>query len=290
METKAIHTASKAGADTFEEDVRPVYIASDTDQDGEHLYLKLESYEGPLDLLLDLARDQKVDLAHISILTLVDQYIGFIESAKELEIVIAADYLVMASWLAYLKSKLLLPQDEDDEVEPSGQAMADALTFQLKRLVSMRERGADIIALPKKNINFWPRGNPEGIIVARNSVFNVELIDILKAYGDMNRKKQFSSYKPEAYRLVALDEALDRMAQMLGRIKKVAWKRLQDFLPKGLKQETFETEKGKSLYTKSAIASTFVACLELAKRGDVTLRQDSAFSDIYLKRKQGDEE
>ncbi len=289
METKEIHTTGKGGADTFEEDVRPIYIASDVDQDGDLLYLKLESYEGPLDLLLDLARDQKVDLAHISILTLVDQYIGFIDGAKELEIVIAADYLVMASWLAYLKSKLLLPKDDDDEIEPSGQAMADALTFQLKRLVSMRERGADIIALPKKNISFWPRGNPEGIIVARNSVFNVELIDILKAYGDMNRKKKFSSYKPEAYRLVALDEALDRMAQMLGRIKKITWQRLQNFLPKGLNQETFDTEKGKDLYTKSAIASTFVACLELAKRGDVTLRQDSAFSDIYLKKKQGDE-
>lgn len=276
---KTISENEKPVTVPFEEDEKPVYkhVGANGEHDDELLYLDLGAFEGPIHLLLDLARDQKVDLAQISILTLVDQYISYIENAKNLRIVIAADYLVMASWLAFLKSKLLLPQDEDEEDEPSGEALAEALTFQLKRLESMRTAAEALFARPRKNYDFWERGAPEGLIIDRQSVYDMDLYELLTAYGDMNRRKDFSSYKPEAYRLLSLDDALERLERMMGKFKSKVWTRLKDLLPDDLLPN-------QPLYTKSAVASTFVATLELAKRGLLSLRQDKAFDDIYLKK------
>lgn len=272
-------TVDNTEASSFEEDnyPRPPHASA---EDSDVLYLDLGAFEGPIDLLLTLSQEQKVDLAQISILTLVDQYIEFIEKMKKLQIVVAADYLVMAAWLAYLKSRLLLPKDETDD-EPSGEAMADALTFQLKRLEAIRKTSEKLFGLPRKGMDFYARGNPEGLIIDRKSVFKTELYDLLSAYGDMARRKEFSSYNPEAYRLVSIDEALERLEQMLGKMATKVWAKLMDLLP--------DPDRKDALYYRSNIASTFIASLEVAKRGRIALRQDSAFGDIYLKVKEEEE-
>lgn len=261
----------------FEEDPDP-RLRKNEEEEGA-LYLNLEGFEGPIDLLLSLAQDQKLDLTQISILKLVDQYVAYIEEAKRLELVVAADYLVMAAWLTFLKSKLLLPQEEE-EGEPSGADLADALTFQLKRLESMRACAEKLFELPRKNVDFYGRGNPEGLLISRRSVFETELYPLLSAYGDIHRRKEFSSYAPEAYRLISTEEILERFETMLGKISRKTWVKLLDLLP-------LEDDVRDSLYNRSHLASTFIASLEIAKRGEIALRQDKAFDDIYLQRKEG---
>lgn len=272
------HTVEHTEASSFEEDNYP--RSQNDENDGDILYLDLGAFEGPIDLLLSLSQEQKVDLSKISILTLVDQYIAYIEKMKTLQIVVAADYLVMAAWLAYLKSRLLLPKEETDD-EPSGESLADALTFQLKRLEAVRKTAEKLFGLPRKNIHFYERGNPEGLIIDRKSVFKTELYDLLTAYGDMSRRKEFSSYNPEAYRLVSIDEALERLEQMLGKMATKVWAKLMDLLP--------DHDRKDALYFRSNIASTFVASLEIAKRGRIALRQEQAFGDIYLQVKEEEE-
>ncbi|MBK67471.1 MAG: segregation/condensation protein A [Rickettsiales bacterium] len=272
----------------FEEDAVPPYKngtdGSDIEMQKFVLNLKLENYEGPLDLLLELARDQKVDLLQISIVPLVDQYIQFIEEAKSLEIVVAAEYLVMAAWLTYLKSKLLLPQDDEEGEEPTGQMLAEALTYQLKRLEAMRTAAEEIFKRPMLKQDFWPRGNPEGLAITTISRYDMTLLDLMQAYGDIDRRKNYSSYKPEAYKLLSLDEALERLEQMIGKIVKKEWMTLKSFMFGN--EEVSKEERKNKLFIRSHLASTLVASLEMAKRGDIDLRQDKAFEDIYLKKKE----
>ncbi|MEN8196595.1 MAG: ScpA family protein [Pseudomonadota bacterium] len=239
----------------------------------ERLVVDLEGYEGPLDVLLALARDQKVDLTRISIRQLADQYLAFIHQARRVRLELAADYLVMAAWLAYLKSRLLLPAG-GDEGEPSGPELAAALQFQLRRLEAMRNAGMRLLARPQLGRDFLSRGDPEELTVAATSVYEVSLYDLLKAYADRRRRIDSGTLQIVASNdLYSVDEALQRLSSLIGRIPD--WRTLANFLPDDLRE---------GLNMRSAIASTFAASLELAKAGKAELRQDSPFGPIYVRR------
>lgn len=235
--------------------------------------LKFESYEGPIDLLLEQAREQKVDLTQISILALADQYLAFVERARRLSLELAAHYLVMAAWLAYLKSRLLLPVPPGDD-EPSGAELAEALAFQLRRLGAMREAGQTLMARPQLGHDLFARGLEEDAERVVHSVWAVSLYDLLKAYADHQRAKMAAegSLRIEASTLYSPEQALERMQAMLGRFP--SWTTLSAFLP---------PMTGSPLVRRSALAATFVATLELAKAGRLAIRQDGLFGPIWLK-------
>lgn len=234
--------------------------------------LQLDAYEGPIDVLLDQARGQKVDLSQISILDLANQYLAFVEHAQRLRLELAADYLVMAAWLAYLKSRLLLPEEADDD-EPSAAEMAEALAFQLRRLEAMRSVGGRLMARPQLGVDWFARGEPEPAMVVTKSVLDVSLYELLKAYaGQKQRAQADDTLHIQATELYSMDQALKRLTDMLGRLP--GWSTLASFLPSGI---------GDPLVARSALAATFAASLELAKTGHVQLRQDRAFDDIYVR-------
>ncbi len=259
---------SEAEAPQFEEDILVER------SEGEKLLLYLEGFDGPIDMLLALARDQKVDLTKISILALANQYLDFIEKARELRLEIAADYLVMASWLAYLKSRLLIPQEEVKQAEPSAQELADALQFQLRRLEAMRKVAEELFHLPRLGYNIFARGEPEGLKTNYIAKYDMTYYDLLKAYGDIKQRQQNSVYKLEPVKLFSLEEAIERLETMLGKIPE-EWVSLFMFLPGGL------TEK---IVKRSAVASTFGGALEMAKRGLIELQQDKNYAPIYVRR------
>ena len=238
---------------------------------GVELVVDLDGYEGPIDMLLTLAREQKVDLTHISILQLADQYLAFIAAARELKLEIAADYLVMAAWLAYLKSRLLLPEPQPDD-EPSGSELAAALTYQLQRLEAMQQAGARLMARPQLGRDVFRRGAPEGIPVLRHTVYDATLFELLKAYGDGRARKESAVLHIEPAELYSMDDALQRLSQYLGRMPE--WRTLASFLPPNLRL---------GLVSRSAIAATFAASLELVREGRVQIRQDKSFGPIYLR-------
>ena len=237
------------------------------------LVLDLDGYEGPIDVLLTLARDQKVDLTRISILQLADQYLAFVAEARRIRLELAADYLVMAAWLAYLKSRLLLPEPPAGE-EPSGQEMADALQWQLRRLEAMQEAGVRLMARPQLGKDIFSRGQPEGVVVVRRAVWDVKLYDLLSAYGHQVRPKDADTYQIEPMQFFSVEEAAERLGRMLGIA--IDWQTLEAFLPAGLTDPTKR---------RSAMASTFVAGLQLAKDGQLELRQTERFGPIYLRKR-----
>ena len=238
---------------------------------GSELVVDLDGYEGPIDVLLTLAREQKVDLTRISILQLADQYLAFIAVARELKLEIAADYLVMAAWLAYLKSRLLLPEPQPDD-EPSGSELAAALTYQLQRLEAMQQAGARLMARPQLGRDVFRRGAPEGIPVLRHTVYDATLFELLKAYGDGRARKESAVLHIEPAELYSMDDALQRLSQYLGRMPE--WRTLASFLPPNLRL---------GLVSRSAIAATFAASLELVREGRAQIRQDRSFGPIYLR-------
>lgn len=250
--------------DDFEMEERPII------SDGA-LVVDLEGYEGPIDMLLVLARQQKVDLLNISILQLAEQYLKFIEEARRLRLEIAADYLVMAAWLAYLKSRLLLPPDEEDD-EPSGPEMAEALAFQLRRLEAMQEAGAKIMDLPRLGRDVFPRGAPEGVKVIRTPVYDLSLYELLRAYGDQQSNGPSGPLEIAPTEIFSVDDALERLGKVLGKIPD--WTTLQGFLPESIQD---------AVVFRSAVASTFAASLELAKSGRLELRQSGTFGPIYVR-------
>jgi len=233
--------------------------------------LDLDGYEGPIDVLLTLARDQKVDLARISILQLADQYLAFVAEARRIRLELAADYLVMAAWLAYLKSRLLLPAQ--DEEERSGEDLAQALAFQLQRLEAMQEAGGKLIDRPRLGRDVFPRGAPEGIQVVSRSIFDLSLYDLLKAYTEHKRREEYGTWLIQPTELYSLEDALQHLSEMLGRLPD--WTALASFI---------HGAAGNSLLSRSALAAHFVASLELTKAGKLELRQDGVFSPIYLRR------
>ena len=235
--------------------------------------LRLDAYEGPIDLLLDQARDQKVDLSQISILALAEQYLAFVERARALRLELAADYLVMAAWLAYLKSRLLLPADESED-EPTGAELAAALQFQLQRLEAMRKAGAQLKARNCLGFDVFARGAPEPTTVVLRPVYEANLYDLLAAYGDHHRRQRVSSasLQIQASRLYTTDQAVRRLTEMLG--LSPGWTVLTGFLP---------DHDNDPLLARSALASTFAASLELAKAGEAEIRQDRQFAPIYVR-------
>jgi segregation and condensation protein A len=237
--------------------------------EAERLTLDLDGWEGPLDLLLTLARSQKVDLAKISILALVEQYLAFIHDAKKLRLEIAADYLVMAAWLAYLKSCLLLPKDPS--VDPSPEELAMRLQLRLQRLQAMREAGARLIGRDRIGRDVFQRAAPEGLKVVRRSAWQADLYDLIRAYGIVRARTQPSVHIVSRRPVMTLDEALHRLETMIG--TRVEWTRLETFLP-----ATSDSE-----YRRSALASSFVATLELARLGKVALQQDDVFGPLYVR-------
>ncbi len=241
----------------------------------ERLVVDLEGFEGPLDLLLTLAREQKVDLKRISILKLADQYLDFIAHARHLRLEIAADYLVMAAWLAYLKSRLLLPEPEQDE-EPTASQMAAALAFQLQRLQGMQEAGARLLSRPRLGFEVFKRGAPERFRGIRTPVFQVTLFDLLKSYADQYRRHESGTLHITPNDLYTVEQALERLQRLLGRTPD--WQSLSHFLPPNIRG---------GVIARSALASTFVASLELARSGKIQLRQNSPFGPIYLKPAEG---
>ena len=252
------------------------------------LLLNLDGYEGPIDLLLTLARDQKVDLAKISILALVEQYLAFIDQAHNLRLEIAADYLVMAAWLAYLKSKLLVPQSDDDaeEEELSGEALAEALAFQLKRLESMQKIATKLFDLPQMGRDVFGRGRhgAEADIKIK-PIWQADLYDILSAYGSIARRQEYSEYRPKEWPLMSTEEAYERLSTMLGKLprkgKESVWAMLDSFTPDDLKD---------ALTKRSSAASLFTASLEMAKQGQLEIKQDGLFRPIYVRQKDRDDE
>ena len=263
-----------AAVDDFEQPV-PDYAQADRAPSGAELIVHLDGFEGPIDLLLTLARDQKVDLTKISILGLAEQYLTFIEQAQKLRLEIAADYLVMAAWLAYLKSRLLLPTGEDDE-EPTGAELAAALSYQLQRLESMRTAAETLFARPLLGRDVFARGAPEGIRVMTRSVYDATLFELLQAYGSTQRRRKPAPLRIEQMELFSMDEALSRLSDVLGRLPD--WSALSNFLPPGLNDD---------LLRRSAVAATFAASLELVRSGRAEIRQDQLFGPIFF-RSRGD--
>ena len=237
--------------------------ASDT------LTIDIDGWEGPLDLLLALARNQKVDLRAISILELVDQYIAFMEEARELKLELAADYLVMAAWLAYLKSALLLPRNPEEV--PSPEELALRLQLRLERLNAMREAGARLVARDRLGRDVFLRAAPEGLRVLRKAKYEAEIYDLIAAYGRISARTRPVMHVVAVRDVMTLDEAIERVARLVG--ARIDWSTIESFLP----------DEASGLYRKSALASSFVAALELARQGRVELRQKSPFAPLYLR-------
>lgn len=244
-------------------------IAAATPDDGA-LYLALDGWEGPLDLLLDLARRQKVDLRAISILALVDQYLGYIERAEALKLELAADYLVMAAWLAYLKSALLLPREEQEE--PSAEELALRLQTRLARLGAMREAAARLMARDRIGRDVFPRGAPEGLQIARRTRWHSDQFALIEAYGRVQARTAPVIHMVRERPVMTLDSALSRVSSMLGIA--LDWMLLEEFLPRHADPRL----------RRSALASSFVAALELARMGKAELSQDEAFGPLRLRR------
>jgi segregation and condensation protein A len=241
---------------------------------GETLIIDVDGFEGPLDLLLTLARSQRVDLRRISILKLVDQYLEFIVALKGQDLDLAADYLVMASWLAYLKSRLLLPKPEKNGDEPSGEEMAARLAFRLQRLQAMREAGGRLMARDRLGRDVFFRGEPEGVRIVRTPQWSDSIFDLLKAYSDQRTRTLGTRFAVKRAPVFAIDEARKRLEKMIGMA--VDWSRLDTFLP-----ETMQN------LSRSALASTLSASLEMAKDGTLELRQLAAFGPVFLRRPSG---
>jgi len=235
----------------------------------DELNLTLDGWEGPLDLLLNLARAQKVDLAQISILQLVEQYLTYLGEARALKLEIAADYLVMAAWLAYLKSCLLLPKDP--EQDPSPEEIALRLQLRLQRLDAMREAGARLLGRDRIGRDVFLRGKPEGLRLVRKSAWQVRDFDLFAAYGVVRARTQPAMHVVHARSVMTLDEAIERVSKMIGMA--LDWTFLESFLP-----STQDPQ-----FRRSCLASSFLAVLELARRGRVELAQDEPFAPIRLK-------
>lgn len=262
----------------FEEDQPRNIHSLPGEGDVDAFLLDIDGYEGPIDVLLDMARNQKVDLREISILQLVRQYLAFIERAKELRLELAAEYLVMAAWLAYLKSRLLLPQEKTEGAELSGEQMAEALQFQLRRLEAMREAGQKLLNRPQLGVNVFARGKPEGLRTKYETNWQVTLYDLLKAYGDITRRQEYQNYELPTFNILSMEDAANRLAKMLGNLPRSGphsvWTTLQSFIPEGITDP---------LLVRSTVASTFTAGLEMAKQGKLEIRQDGPFKTIYLR-------
>ena len=258
---------SDAGEDFGDFEATAIHAPDDA------LFIHVDGFEGPLDLLLTLARNQKVDIAKISILKLADQYLEFIESAKKMNLELAADYLVMAAWLAYLKSRLILPQPPAADGEPTADEMATRLRWRLQRLEAMRAAAARLMAGDRLDRDVFGRGAPEPVNVIKLRTYKDTLYDLLTAYAtERVRKLGHQTYVKQHAPVLLIEEARARLERMLGKIPD--WSGLQRLLP-------FEWSGGQR--RRSALASTLLACLELARDGKIEIRQMAPFEPVFVR-------
>jgi segregation and condensation protein A len=254
---------------TFEEDV-----AADRASDDPALVVDVEGFEGPLDLLLSLARNQKVDLAKISILALADQYLAFIEAARKLRLELAADYLVMAAWLAYLKSRLLLPETQDAN-NPSAEDMANALAWRLKRLEAFREVSAKLMERPQLQKDVFRRGDPEPITDIKTPQWTATLYDLLSAYSAQRQQTALGQVRFKQRNVWSLQEAREALERLIGQAGD--WSRLDQFLMSYLVEPSMRA---------TVFASSLASTLELVREGVIEVHQQSAFAPIYLRKRE----
>jgi segregation and condensation protein A len=248
------------------------------------LIVDVDGYEGPLDVLLVLAKTQKVDLKKISILALVDQYMSFIAAARRLQLELAADYLVMAAWLAYLKSRLLLPPPEEETSEPTGAELAARLAYRLQRLQAMRDAAARLMARDRLGRDVFARGMPDGIRVIRTPNYKSTIYDLLKAYSDQRiRSISHDDLQIKKVPIFAVEEARKRIERLFGRIKD--WSTIDSLLPEGWLRRKSEAAD-KTAKWRSAKASTLAASLELVKDGHMEIKQLVHFGPIYVRRRE----
>ena len=238
---------------------------------GTELVVDLDGFEGPIGMLLVLAREQKVDLTKISILALAEQYLAFIAEAHRLRLELAADYLVMAAWLAYLKSRMLLPDPPPDD-EPSVAELAEALQFRLLRLEAMQQAGKALMERPLLGRDVFPHGAPEGLKTVTRPVYAVSLYELLKSYGDHRSRGEATVLHIKAPEYYSVDDALRRLSRMIGH--SIEWRQLGAFLPPQLRT---------GVLGRSALAATFVASLELTKTGAIELRQEEIYGPIFVR-------
>ena len=240
----------------------------------EALIVDVDGFEGPLDVLLTLSRTQKVDLRKISVLDLARQYLAFVEKAKELRIELAADYLVMAAWLAFLKSRLLLPPDPTEE-GPSGEELAAHLAFQLERLQAMRDGAARLMGRDRLGRDFFARGQGEDITRIRTVTYSATLLDLMQAYARIRTKDEFRPFVMDRDSVFTMEQALDRMRKLIG--FGGDWTDLLTYLPDGWHSDPVRR--------RSATAATFAASLELVKEGRLEIQQSETFAPIQLRQR-----
>ena len=258
------------------------FILSDWDQGEERsdasldetLVVDVEGFEGPLDLLLALARTQKVDLARISVLALAQQYLDFINEARRLRLEIAADYLVMAAWLAFLKSKLLLPSEPSEEGEPTGAELAALLAFRLKRLHAMREVSAQLMTRKRLGRDVFARGLPEPTRVTRKSIYDANVYDLLKAYSQQRQRTATRTWQVRQRTVWSLKEARDELERLLGIT--CDWAPLDQLLAEFLVEPELR---------KTALASSFTATLEMTREGALEISQSKLFAPLLIRRR-----
>ncbi len=241
---------------------------------GDRLVVDVEGFEGPLDLLLALARTQKVDLARISVLALAQQYLDFISEARKLRLEIVADYLVMAAWLAFLKSKLLLPAEHEADGEPTGEELAQLLAFRLKRLDAMREAAAQLMTRKRLGRDVFARGMPEPLRITRKSTYQANLYDLLKAYAQQRQRTAVKSWQVRPRAVWSLKEARDELERLLG--MSCDWAPLDQLLAEFL--------VGPEL-RRTALASGFTATLEMTREGALEIRQAKLFAPLLVRRR-----
>lgn len=239
----------------------------------EALIVDVDGFEGPLDLLLTLSRTQKVDLRRISVLTLAEQYLAFVERAEALRLELAADYLVMAAWLAFLKSRLLLPPEPGEDV--SAEDMAAHLAFQLERLQAMRESAARLMGRDRLGRDFFARGESEEVAKVKKVTYAASLLDLMQAYARIRTRDEFRPYAFDRKDVFTMEEALERLRGMIGFVGD--WSDLVSFLPDGW--------GGDPVRRRSATAATFAASLEMVKQGQLELRQRETFAPISIRQR-----
>ncbi|MBD8894183.1 segregation and condensation protein A [Roseibium litorale] len=237
------------------------------------LMVDVEGFEGPLDLLLTLARNQKVDLTRISILALVQQYLDFVTEARKMRLELAADYLVMAAWLAYLKSRLLIPEQKGED-EPSGEELAAALAFRLRRLEAMRDVAARLMKRSRLGVDVFARGHPETTSVTHKSIWSASIYELLTAYATQRQRTSVTHHTVIRRNVWSLQEARELLTRLVGRIAE--WAPINDYL----RDYLYDDED-----RATVIASTFSASLEMVREGHIEIRQGEAFTPIYIRAK-----
>ncbi|MDJ0683065.1 MAG: ScpA family protein [Alphaproteobacteria bacterium] len=262
-------TAGRAANDDFQPD-QPDYASAVGD---DALVLALDGFEGPIDLLLTLSREHKIDITKISILALAEQYLAYIQRARELQLEIAADYLVMAAWLAYLKSRLLLPVQGEDEDGEDPAELAARLAFQLQRLEAMQNVSQKLLERPRLGQDFFARGMPEQVVVSNRVHWDVSLYELLRAYGSIRQREVGATLRIAPTALFSMDQAVQRLRAVLGDMPD--WSTLEQFLPEDLNDP---------LVRRSALASTFAASLELAREGVLDIQQQGLFAPILIRK------